>query len=101
MRRKPQFRFTLADALECSQVDQDVNQRVHVGNRLSVAEFGTLDAEFNGLTVDAFRGGALLVDILVLLRFTVELIPQACPDASSHGGDTAAIGPPGVIDWTG
>jgi hypothetical protein len=64
----------LADALKGVQVDQDVGQRVGVGNRLTVAQLGSLDAEIDGLTVDAFGGGALLENGLIGFTVPVELI---------------------------
>jgi hypothetical protein len=45
-----------------------------VGDRLPVAQPGPLDAQFNGLAVDAFGGGALLVDVFVGLAFPVKLV---------------------------
>ena len=48
-----------------AQVDQDVDQRVLVGDSLSMADHGPLDAEFPGPGVDPFGGHALLVDVLV------------------------------------
>ena len=55
-----------ADALAGAQVDQDVGEGILVGDGLGVAQLGALDAEFDGLAVDAFGGGALFVDGLEL-----------------------------------
>ena len=63
-----QFLLVLPDALQGAQVDQDVDQRVLVGDGALAAQVRALDAEGQGLAVDAFVGGALVVDGLVLRR---------------------------------
>ena len=55
-----------AEALQEAQVDQDVDQGVEVSDGGAVADVRALDAEGDGLAVDAFDGGALVVDVLVL-----------------------------------
>lgn len=54
--------FAQADPLEGVQIDQNVGQGVVVGNGIAVAQFGSLNAEFHGLTVDPLGGGALFVN---------------------------------------
>ena len=85
--------LALADALERTQVDQNVDQRIQVGDRLPVAQSGPFDAEFYGLAVDPFGGGALLVDVFVGLAVPVKLIAQTCADAGRDGRGTATFGP--------
>ena len=46
-----------ADAAQRPQVDQDIDERVLVGDRALVTQEGALDAEFFGLRVDALIGG--------------------------------------------
>jgi len=60
----------LADAVESAEVNQDVGQGVLIGHGLAIAQPGALDAEFDGLGVDALGSGALLVDVLVDIAFT-------------------------------
>jgi hypothetical protein len=48
-----------------AQVDQDVDEGVLIGDSVTIAQPGTLNAEFFGLGVDALGGGALFVDALV------------------------------------
>ncbi len=50
----------LADALEGAQVDQDVDERVQVGDGRAVAQPGALDTGFGCLRVDPLDGRALL-----------------------------------------
>ena len=59
---------------------------LRIGHGLAIAQPGALNAEFDGLGVDALGSGALLVDI----AFTVKLVADARADA---GGDLA-IQPP-------
>jgi hypothetical protein len=51
--------------LQEAEVDENVDQRVAVGDGLLVAEVGAFDAQRDGLAVNALGGGALLVDVLV------------------------------------
>jgi len=50
------FRLAIADALEHAQVDQDVNQRILVGDGRPVAQIRPFDAQRFGLAVDALGG---------------------------------------------
>jgi len=43
---------------------------LRIGHGLAIAQPGALDAEFDGLGVDALGSGALLVDVLVDIAFT-------------------------------
>ena len=93
--------LVLADALQGPQVDQDVDKGIEVGDTsacgdqcrcgLTVAKFRALDAQLNGLTVDALAGGALMVDLLVGLAVPIELITEASADGSGQGGGAAAF----------
>jgi hypothetical protein len=66
------FSRWLAEPLQGAQVDQYVDQRIEVGDGSSIAEFGTLDTQFDGLTVDPLGGGTLLVDGEVVVAVPVE-----------------------------
>lgn len=72
-----------------------------VGDGLTVADLGALDAQFDRLTVDTFVGGALLVHPLVGIAVAVDLIADTGADAGGDGGGAATLGPPFVIDGTG
>lgn len=86
--------------MEGMQVDQDVGQRVVIGDGKPVAQFGTLNAEFDGLGVDALGGGALLVDLLVGVAVAVELVADTCSDAGGYGSYATFLGPVFVVDRT-
>jgi hypothetical protein len=45
--------LVVADALKQAQIDQDIDQRVQVGNGFAVADVRTLDAQGFCLAVDA------------------------------------------------
>ena len=85
--------------MPAAQSDQHVDQRAEVGDGLTVAELGPFDAEFFGLGVDAFGGGALLVDLLVGVAVAVELLEYTRHDAGGHDG-AIALGPLRVIGRT-
>jgi len=90
-----------ADALQGTKVDQDVNEGVEVSDSLTVAEFGSLDAQSNGLRIDAFGGSTLIVDLFVDVTVPVELITKASADRGRHSGVTTALGPLLVVNGTG
>ena len=69
-----------------------------IGDRLLVAEPGTLNTQFFGLSVDVLSGGALIVYLLVCVAVPIELVPDASADAGGYFGDAATIGPLWVID---
>src|SRR5258708_12335269 len=46
-------------------IDDQVGQRVEIADGVTVAYFGSLDAQFFGLTVDALGAGALIVDGMI------------------------------------
>ena len=65
------FVKALPQALEKTQIDQQIDQRVAIGDRRAIAQMGALDTQREGLRVDAFDGGALAVDLFV--QFTVAI----------------------------
>jgi len=67
--------------LQGAQVDQHVDERVLVGDGLAVAQLGARDTQRDGLGVDALGGGALLVDVLIDVTVTVEIVANVCPFA--------------------
>ena len=93
-------RLFLAKAPERTEVDQDVEERVVVGDGRLVAQPRPLDAELGGLAVDALGGGALGVDGLVVGGVPVELVPQPRAGRSGHRDPAAARGPLGMVDGT-
>ena len=64
------------NAVEGAEVDEDVDQGVAIGNGLEIAEFGAFNTEGLGLSIDAFVGGALVVEFYVAVAVTVELIAE-------------------------
>src|SRR3990172_5061811 len=76
-------------ALQEAQVDQHVDQRIVVGDGLTVAEMGSLDAQRHRLRVDALDSAALTVEALVEFAVAVERIAQARADAGGHHGGAA------------
>ena len=83
-----------------TEVNEDVDEGVTIGNGVVVPKFGSLNAEGFGLRIDAFGGSALVVELLVRLALAVELVTDASASSSGHGSDTAASGPLFVIDGT-
>jgi len=71
-------------ALQEAQVDQDINQRVLVGDGGAVAQMWPLDAQCHGLRIDPLNGGALAIEGFVQLTVAVERVTQACADAGRH-----------------
>jgi len=71
-------------ALQEAQIDQEVNECVLVRNGWAVAQMRPLNAQGDGLRVNAFDGGALPIEIFVNLAVAVQGIPQA-------GSDTRAV----------
>ena len=63
-----------------AEIDEQINERILVGDGFAIAKDGALDAEGNGLRVDAFDGGALVVDAFVGNGVTVEGVADACAD---------------------
>lgn len=84
---RPVGQFSLADAnsLEGTQVNQDVSEGVLVGHSAAIAQLGPFDAQFGGLAIDPFGGGALPVDLLEGIALPVKLVAQAGPDGGGHG----------------
>ena len=89
---------TLADPLESVQIDQDVGQRVVIGDGHAIAQLGTLDAQGDSLTVDAFGSRTLLVDLLVRFAIAVDLVAHPRSFAGGQGCDTALLGPALVLN---
>ena len=59
------------DALECPEIDDEIDEGIVVGNGLSVSDFGSFDPKCDRLGVDAFGGGSLLIDLLVGRAFAI------------------------------
>ena len=91
----------MAQALEEAQIDEDVGEGVEVGDGASVADVRVLNAESDGLGVDALDGGALVVDALVEVAVTVEGVTQASADAGRHLCSAAVFSEAGMVDRTG
>ena len=87
-------------ALQEVQIDQEVNERVLVRNGGAVAQVRPLNAQSDGLRVNAFDGGALPIDLLVQLAVTVEGVPQASADTDRHHGGAALLFGVGMMKGT-
>jgi len=70
------FVKSLTQALKETQVDQDVDQRVLIGDGLTVAQMRALNAERDGLRVDPLDRGALAIDLLVEFTVAVKRVAQ-------------------------
>ena len=86
----------VSEAVQEAEIDEQINERVLVGNGLAIAKNRTLDAESFGLRVDALDGGALVVDEFVSVAGTVEGVAEAGTDAGGHLG-SAATGLPEFV----
>ena len=96
----PRF-FHLAETLKRSQIDQNINEGVDVGDGLAIAEFRAFDAERNGLAVDALRCRALAVDFLIRIALSIQLMTDTDARTERQGGDTAFLAPVFVGDRAG
>ena len=68
-------------ALQEVQIDQNVDERILIGDGFAVAQMRTLNAQVDRLCVDAFQGGALVISELIGLTVTVKGVAQARADA--------------------
>ena len=83
--------FFLLDTLQRPQIDQHIDERVLVGDRALITQVRTFNAEGDSLAVDAFYGGALVIETLELGAFTVEGMPDKGADAGGQGGEAALV----------
>ena len=79
-----------------SQIDEQVGQRIDVGNRRGIAEFRTLNAKRDGLTENAFDSGTLSINGFVFFRLTVELMANTSPRNGWYRQLAAPIRPLGM-----
>ena len=70
------MRFGLADALNGFQVDDDVDECVLIADAGHPPQFGTLNAQVFGLTVDPFGGGPIIIRQIVFFRLPIQQYPQ-------------------------
>ncbi len=66
----------LTQTLQEAQVDQEIDQGLLAGDSLTVLQMGMLDAEVEGLRIDAFTRGALTIDFLVPLTVPIEGVDE-------------------------
>ena len=88
----------VSEAMQKAEIDEQINERVLVGDGFAVAKNGALDAESFGLRVDAFDSSALVVDEFVSVAGTVEGVAEASADAGGHLGGAATGLPEFVMD---
>lgn len=89
--RRLSLRQTLTNAPQRPQVDEDIDERIGVGNRTTIAQVWTLDAQVERLTVDALTGPTLVVDALKVLALAVKLVTNPSADAGGQAGDAASL----------
>ena len=77
--------FASAYTLEGAQIDEYIDQGVLVGNRALIAKLWALNAQVEGLTVDALRCRSLRKDPLVVCPSPIQLLTEARPDTSGEG----------------
>ena len=94
-------RLAMPDALDETQVDEQVNQRVAVGDGALVTGFRSLNAQAVALGIEAFGSGALFVDEFEEFRVSVELVSDASAISQGQIGQTAPFGSAFVVDRTG
>ena len=87
-------------ALQEAQIDQEINEGVLVSNGWAVAQMRPLNAQGDGLRVDAFDGGALAIDLFVQVAVAVEGIAQAGADTDRHHGRAALLLGVGMMNGT-
>ena len=79
--------------LQPTQVNQDIDERVLVGNGTIVAQLRPFDAQVKCLGIDAFDGRALLVKFFVRFARAIQFVTHPSADAGGQGSQTAAIRP--------
>jgi len=87
------FGFFLSHSVQSTEIDQNIDEGVLIGDGPTIAQSGALNTQFFGLGVDTFSGSALLVDFLEEGTIAVDLIADASADAGGKSGSTAAFGP--------
>jgi hypothetical protein len=87
-------------ALQEAQVDQDIDQRVLVGDGGAVAQMWPLDAQGHRLRIDPLNGGALAIEGFVQLAVAVERVTQARADTDRHHGGAALLLGVGMMKGT-
>jgi hypothetical protein len=83
--------FACCHTLQATQVNQDIEQRVLVGDGPLVAQFGTFNAQVEGLAVDAFASGALFVKLFVLITVAIQFVTHTIAKTSGQSGDAALL----------
>ena len=86
------FGFFLSHSVQGTEIDQNIDEGVLIGDGPTIAQSGALNTQFFGLGVDTFSGSALLVDCLEEGTIAVDLIADASADAGGKSGGTAAFG---------
>jgi len=91
------FGYFLSHSVQGTEIDQNIDEGVLIGDGPTIAQSGALNTQCFGLGVDTLGGSALLVDFLEEGTIAVELIADASADAGGESGSTATIGPSLVI----
>ena len=73
------------------KIEQNIDQRVEVSDGSLVAQFGPLNAQFDGAGVDPFGGGALVVDLFEGLTVPVELMAEPSAGRKDQRRGTTAL----------
>lgn len=92
--------LALAQALPKTQVDQDIDECILIGDSLAVAEMWSFDAEGHGLAIDALDGAALAIQAFEVFTVAVKGVAQSRANARRHHRGAAAVLPILVTDRT-
>jgi len=88
----------VAQAAKETEIEEQVDQGVAVGDGLTIAQLGPLDAQLDRLGVDAFAGRALAIHRLVLGAVAVKFVTGASAGGSGERGEAALLGRVLVLD---
>lgn len=83
----------MSDALQRPEIDDNINERILIGNGLSVAQIRAFNAQIDSLRIDALGGGPLFIEVFVRLAIAIQLIAQPGSDADRQDADTPVFGP--------
>ena len=88
----------MKDTLQRAQIDQNIDQGILIRDRVSVANFGPFNPEFDRLGIDPFGRRALFVDLFIRWVFAIQLMAEPGADTCREGGVTASGRPFHMFD---
>ena len=81
---------SFTQALEEAQIDEQIDQRVLIGDGGAIPQMRSFDAEVDSLRVDPFDGSAFPIALFVKFAVTVEGVANARAHAGGHTCTCAA-----------